>query len=86
MGVSGQCHAPAALPSRKETQYQLYRRLGGPQDLSGQVWKISPYWGSVLGLSSLWGVCTNYAIPAHFYRVGAEIYQEQRGVGYGDSL
>ena len=40
MEVDGQRHAPAALPSGK-TQYLLYRRLGGPQSLSGRVRKIS---------------------------------------------
>ena len=40
-GVGGQRHAPAALPPRK-TRYPLYRRLGGPQDRSGRVRKISP--------------------------------------------
>ena len=41
MGVGGQRHAPAALLPGK-TQYPLYNRLGGPQDHSGWVWKISP--------------------------------------------
>jgi hypothetical protein len=41
VGVGGQHHALAALPSGK-TRYPLYRRLGGPQEWSGQVWKISP--------------------------------------------
>ena len=41
MGVCGLCHAPATLPLGK-TWYPLYRRLGGPQDRSGWVWKISP--------------------------------------------
>ena len=41
MEVSGQRHAPAALPPGK-TQYPLYRSLGGPQGRSGRVWKISP--------------------------------------------
>ena len=41
MGVGGQHHAPAALPPGK-TQYQLYRKLGGPQGRSGRVRKISP--------------------------------------------
>jgi hypothetical protein len=40
-GVGGQRHAPAALPPGK-TWYPLYRRLGRPQDRSGQVRKISP--------------------------------------------
>jgi len=30
-GMSGQSHAPAALPPGKETQYPLYRRLCEPQ-------------------------------------------------------
>ena len=41
MGVGGQRHVPAALPLGK-TRYLLYRRLGGPQDRSGGVRKISP--------------------------------------------
>jgi hypothetical protein len=41
MGVSGQLHAPAAVPPGM-TQYPLYRRLGGPQGRSGQVLKITP--------------------------------------------
>jgi hypothetical protein len=41
MGVSGQRHAPAALPPGK-TRYPLYRRLGGYQGQSGRVREISP--------------------------------------------
>jgi hypothetical protein len=41
MRVSGQRHAPAALPPGR-TRYPLYRTLGGPQGRSGQVQKISP--------------------------------------------
>jgi hypothetical protein len=36
MEVSGQLHAPAALPPRKEPLYLLYWRLGGPQNRSGR--------------------------------------------------
>jgi len=39
--VGGQRYAPTALPTGK-TRYPLYRRLGGPQDRSGRVRKISP--------------------------------------------
>ena len=39
--MGGQHHAPAALPTGK-IRYPLYRRLGGPQDRSGWVRKISP--------------------------------------------
>jgi hypothetical protein len=35
MEVSGQFHAPAALPEVKSPWYPLDRRLGGPQSRSG---------------------------------------------------
>jgi hypothetical protein len=41
MGVDGQHHTPAVLPPGK-TRYPLYRKLGGSQNQSGQVLKISP--------------------------------------------
>ena len=41
MGVGGQHHAPATLPSGK-IRYSMYRRLGGPQGRSGRVRKILP--------------------------------------------
>jgi len=65
MGVGGQCHAPAAIPPGK-TQYQLYRRLGGPQVWSGEVRKISPPSGfdpwTIQPVASHYTDC---AIPAH---------------------
>jgi hypothetical protein len=36
MEVSGQLHAPAALPQRKSSWYPLDRNLGGPQSRSGR--------------------------------------------------
>jgi hypothetical protein len=39
-GLSGQRHAPAALPPGK-SQYPMYRKLGGPQGRYGRVRKIS---------------------------------------------
>jgi hypothetical protein len=36
MEVSGQLHAPAALPQGKSSWYPLDRRLGGPQNRSGR--------------------------------------------------
>jgi hypothetical protein len=41
LDVGGQHHAPAALPPVK-TRYPLYRSLGGPQDRSGRLRKVSP--------------------------------------------
>ena len=41
MGVSGQRHAPAALPPGK-TRYPLYRRLSGHQGQCVRVLRISP--------------------------------------------
>jgi hypothetical protein len=35
MEVSGQLHAPAALPQEKSPCYPLDRRMGGPQSRSG---------------------------------------------------
>jgi hypothetical protein len=49
MQVSGQLHAPAALPPEKSHRYPLDWRLGGPQSRSGHgvEEKIpSPYWES----------------------------------------
>jgi hypothetical protein len=34
MELSGQLHAPATVPLKKEPQYPLDRRLGGPQSQS----------------------------------------------------
>ena len=63
-GVGVQHHAPAALPPGK-TRYPFYRRLGGPQDRSGRVWKISPPPGfdtrTVQPVTSRY---TDWAIPA----------------------
>jgi hypothetical protein len=65
MGVGGQRHAQAALPPGMN-RYPLYRRLGGPQGLSGRVLKISPPPGfdpwTVQLVASLY---TDYAIPVH---------------------
>jgi len=41
MGVGGKRLAPAALPQGK-TWYLLYSKLGGSQDRSRRVGKISP--------------------------------------------
>ena len=40
MRVGGQRHDPDALRLGK-TRHPMYRRLGGPQEGSGRVWKIS---------------------------------------------
>jgi hypothetical protein len=36
MEVSGQLHAPVALPQVKSPSYAFDRRLGGPQNRSGR--------------------------------------------------
>ena len=65
MRVGGQRHASAALPLGK-TRYPLHRRLGGSQDRSGRVRKISPPTGirsrTVQPVASSYTDC---AIPAH---------------------
>ena len=64
MGVGGQRHAPAALPPGK-TRYPLYRRLGAPQDRSGQVRKISPPPGFDRIVQPVTSRYTDWAIAAH---------------------
>ena len=64
-GVGGQRHVRAALLPGK-SRYSLYRRLGGPQDRPGRVWKISPplksYPRTVEHIASHF---TDWANPAH---------------------
>jgi len=65
MGVVGQRYAPAALPQGK-TRYPLYRKLGGPQNRSGQVRKISPppeFDPRIV--QPVVSRCTDWAVPAH---------------------
>ena len=65
-GVGGQAHEPTALPTGK-TRYPLYRSLGGPQDRSRRVRKISAPPGfdsqTVQPVASRY---TDYAIPAPY--------------------
>jgi len=64
-GIGGQRYTPGALPLR-ETQYPLYRRLGGPHARSERVRKTSLPSGSdpptVHPVASRY---TGRAIPAH---------------------
>ena len=65
MGVGGQRHAKAALPPGK-TQYPLCRRLGGPQDVSVWVQKVSPPLGfDPRTFQPVASHCTDYAITAN---------------------
>jgi hypothetical protein len=70
MGVGGQRHAPVALLP-VETGYPLYRKLGGPQGRSGQVWKISPPPGFdpriVQPVASELSRPTNYCVRVYLY-------------------
>jgi hypothetical protein len=63
--VGGQRHAPVTLPPGK-TQCPLYRRLGWPQERSGEVRKILPLPGfdprTVQPVASSY---TDWATPAH---------------------
>jgi len=65
MGMGGQRHAPAALPSGK-TRYPLWRWQCGPQGRSGRVRKFSPQPGfdprTVQPVQSRY---TDWAIPTH---------------------
>ena len=41
-GGDGSASRPGRTLPLEKTRYPLYRRLGGPQGQSGQVWEISP--------------------------------------------
>jgi len=45
-GGEGSASRPGRSLPLGKTRYPLYRRLGGPQGLSGQVRKNSPHWDS----------------------------------------
>jgi hypothetical protein len=68
MEVSGQIHAPAALPRGKEPRYPLDRRLGGPQSQCGRRGENSwPYLDSNSDPSVVQPVASRYTdlvIPA----------------------
>jgi hypothetical protein len=42
--VSGQLHAPAALPPGKSPGTHFYRRLGGPQSRSGRYGEVKIFY------------------------------------------
>ena len=64
MRVSGQRHAPSALPLRK-TRYPLCGRLGGPQGRSERVRKISlPPGLDPRTVQAVGSHYTDWAIPA----------------------
>ena len=78
-GWSTPRHAPAVLPPRN-TLYPLYKRLGGPQDLSGQVRKISPTPGfdlrtvqPVASRYSDWAIPDPWALKMYFNPLKAEL-------------
>jgi len=68
--VGSRCHAPAALPPRKN-RYPLYRRLGGSQGQSEQVQKIlSPPEFDPWTIQPKASHYTNYTIPDHICHTG----------------
>ena len=65
MGVDGQCHPPATLPTGK-TRYLLYRKLRGPQGQSGWVWIIlAPLGFNPRTIQPILSCYTNWAILVH---------------------
>ena len=64
MGVGGQLHTPAALPTGERPR--THRRLGGPQSWSGRLQKFSPPPGFDPRTVQPVAICyTDYSIPAH---------------------
>ena len=56
----------------------LYRRMGGPQGRSGQVWKISPCRDSIPGTSSLQAVAIPAKLPRpNMYITDLHIYSQK---------
>jgi hypothetical protein len=53
--VSGQLHAPAALPPGKSPRYPFYRRLGGPQSRSGRCGEVKVFYPTGTRTSALPG-------------------------------
>jgi hypothetical protein len=71
--VSGQLHAPAALPPGKSPRYPFYRRLGGPQSRSGRYGEVKIFYPTGTetppppGLPTVASGDTDWASPAHFF-------------------
>ena len=62
-GEGSASHPGHSLPPGK-TQYPFYRRLGGPQGRSGQVWKIAPpHRNSIPGPSGPYPVAIPTTLP-----------------------
>jgi hypothetical protein len=69
--MSGQLHAPAALPPEKSPRYPFYRRFGGPQNRSGRYGEVKIFTLPGLELpphlviQPVASHYTDWAIPAH---------------------
>jgi hypothetical protein len=60
-GVEGSASRPGRSLRPGRARYPLYRRLGGPQDRSGQTRKISPQPGfNLLTVQPVASRCTDY--------------------------
>jgi hypothetical protein len=69
MGVSGQHHAPAALPPGM-TRYPLHKRPNGPQGRSGRVRNIWPVPGfDPRTVEPVASRNTDCVVPAHVHIV-----------------
>jgi hypothetical protein len=86
--VSGQLHAPAALPLWKSPRYPFYRRLGGPLSRSrrrGEEKILDPNGTRTPDLSFAQPVAsryTDYAIPVTFIYLGLLINDITHGFGH----
>jgi hypothetical protein len=68
MEVSGQLHAPAALPPEEMPRYQLDRRLGEPQSPSGRCGEeksLAPVRIITLAVQPIARRYTDWAILTH---------------------
>jgi hypothetical protein len=75
MGVGGQHHAPADLPSEK-TRYPLFRSWVGPRAGLEECGKSRPHWHSIPGPSSpyLGAIPTELPLPTQILCVKFKQY------------
>jgi hypothetical protein len=85
--VSGQLHAPAALPLGKSPRYPFYRRLGGPQSWSGWYGEVNIFdptgtrTPAPLVVQPVASHYTDWAIPAPLHSFTNRYYSKGEKVG-----
>jgi hypothetical protein len=85
--VSGQLHAPAALPPGKSPRYPFYRRLGGPQSRSGRYGEVKNFYPSgtwtpaPLVVQLVASRYTDWANPLFSIKINVKLIMAQKHLG-----